>query len=172
MIKYYLQSDSPDLARGSTHAAGWDLVAQCSMERELSPGVVNDQLTLGPGTRFLINTGLFISMPPGVCAMLCSRSGLSLNHGVIVLNAPGIIDADYRGEVKVTLANLSDKPHTIRQGDRIGQLLFVPVMEIFAQRDYRDSVLNPHLWKPHRVKTMEELGSTERGTSGHGSTGR
>lgn len=171
-ILYWMEDNEwPHLARGTEHAAGWDLVARCTTDREISPGVSGESVVLGPGTRFLVNTGLYLAMKPGICAMLCSRSGLSINHGVVVLNAPGIVDADYRGEVKVTLANLSDKPHTIHAGDRIAQLVFVPVFPECAP--LLDTMLGTTAdVSPTRMKDREDLGASKRGAGGFGSTGR
>lgn len=112
-----------------------------------------EPLTLMPGSRALVPTGLAFEIPAGYEVQVRPRSGLAANHGVTVLNAPGTIDSDYRGEVKVILVNLGDAPLTIGNGDRIAQLVVAPVVTaIFEARE-----------------TLEETG---RGTGGFGSTGR
>lgn len=109
-------------------------------------------ITLHPLERGLIKTGLFIELPIGVEAQVRPRSGLALKKGISVLNAPGTIDADYRGEIGVILINLSNEPFTIASGDRIAQL-------VIAKHERAD-------WK--EVTSLEE---TARGTGGFGSTG-
>lgn len=136
--------DLPLPAYHSNAAAGLDLLAAIDW---------NEPLTLTPGARALIPTGLVLELPPGFEAQVRPRSGLALKHGVTVLNSPGTIDADYRGEVSVLLANLSGVPFEIRRGERIAQLIVAPVT---------------------RVELIEvaEVGQTERGAGGFGSTGR
>lgn len=112
----------------------------------------DEPVTLRPGGRALVPTGLALALPVGTEGQVRPRSGLAAKHGVTVLNSPGTIDADYRGEVKVILINLSDAPFTIRRGDRIAQLVIAPVM-------------------PVRFHTAEALDATDRGTGGFGSTG-
>lgn len=128
----------------STAAAGLDLIAALDWDHPL---------TLTPGARALIPTGLILELPAGFEAQVRPRSGLALKHGVTVLNSPGTIDADYRGEVSVLLANLSGVPFEIRRGERIAQLVIAPVT---------------------RAELVEvlEVGDTERGSGGFGSTGR
>ncbi|MCG8400601.1 MAG: dUTP diphosphatase, partial [Firmicutes bacterium] len=92
-------------AYATAHAAGLDLLA-----------AVDTPLTLNPGDRALVPTGLTIALPPGTEAQIRPRSGLALNHGITVLNAPGTIDADYRGEIKVLLANLGEEDFAIMRG--------------------------------------------------------
>ncbi len=123
-------------------AAGVDLLA-----------AVEEPLTLAPGERRLIPTGLVIAVPPGYEAQVRMRSGLALKHGLILPNAPGTIDSDYRGEVRVIVANLGDRPFTIARGERLAQLILAPVVQLAW--DERD-----------------ELPDTERGPGGFGSTGR
>ncbi|ATB42244.1 deoxyuridine 5'-triphosphate nucleotidohydrolase [Cystobacter fuscus] len=123
-------------------AAGMDLRAD-----------IEGELTLGPLERAAIPTGLAIALPPGFEAQLRPRSGLALRHGLTLLNSPGTVDADYRGEVQVVLVNLSSHPFTVKRGERIAQLVVAPVS--------RASLVE---W--------EELDSTERGEGGFGSTGR
>ncbi len=154
MIRYYLEDADWELTRGTPGASGYDLRADISIER-----------TMEAGERWLIATGLYLGMPLGCEAQVRSRSGLAINHGVIVLNAPGTVDSDYRGEVRVSLINLGKTTYTIQPGDRIAQLVFAPV--------YNPLVVGfncgPEL---ERVKSIAELGDTSRGASGHGSTGR
>jgi len=130
-------------AQQTSGAAGVDLPAA------LSEG---DELILPPGGRALVPTGFAIALPEGYEAQVRPRSGLAAKYGVTVLNAPGTIDADYRGELKVILVNHGDAPFAIRRGDRIAQLVVAPVVAVaFALR--------------------ESLDETERGAGGHGSTG-
>lgn len=109
-------------------------------------------LVLQPMQRTLVPTGLFIALPPGVEAQVRPRSGLAIKHGVTVLNSPGTIDADYRGEICVILVNLSAESFTINDGERIAQM-------VIARHE-----------QP-RWETVEELDETERGTGGYGHTG-
>lgn len=161
MIKYYLKNPDHDLTRGSDGAAAYDVRADQS-----------DRI-ISPGERWKISTGLHLAMPRGVYAQMSSRSGLALHHGIVVTQAPAIIDSDYRGEVFVTLMNVDRQlPYEIKRGDRIAQMVFLPTIQLFATRGHRDSVLEPHNWIPHRVFDIWDLGLTERGDSGHGSTGR
>lgn len=125
----------------SAQAAGMDLTAALA-----------EDIELGPGDRALIPTGLTIALPPGYEAQVRPRSGLAINHGVTVLNTPGTIDADYRGEIKVILINHGKEPYTIKRGMRIAQM----VVEKYEQIS----------WKI--VKSLDETG---RGTGGFGSTG-
>lgn len=97
-------------------AAGMDLRA-----------ALTEPLTLGPGERAAVPTGLRIALPAGYEAQVRPRSGLALRHGVTMLNTPGTIDADYRGEVRLIVVNLGLEPYTIRRGDRIAQLVVAPV---------------------------------------------
>ncbi|MDA0241437.1 MAG: dUTP diphosphatase, partial [Proteobacteria bacterium] len=104
------------------------------------------------GARTLIPTGIAIALPGGYEAQVRPRSGLALKHGITILNAPGTIDADYRGEIGVTLINLGDKPFTVERGMRIAQMIVAPVATV--------------AWQETAV-----LSETERGESGFGSTG-
>jgi dUTP pyrophosphatase len=108
---------------------------------------------LKPLERALIPTGIRIAMPDGYEAQVRPRSGLAAEHGITVLNTPGTIDADYRGEVKVILINLSSEPYTVQSGDRIAQLVFHNIVRA--------------AWKEVRV-----LPGSERGSGGFGSTGK
>jgi dUTP pyrophosphatase len=127
----------------SAHAAGLDLVAALP---EDSP------VELEPSDRALVPTGLVIELPQGYEAQVRPRSGLALKYGVTVLNSPGTIDADYRGEVKVLLINLGSAAFPIQRGDRIAQLVISPVIHV-------------------EIVASDSLGSTERGSGGFGSTG-
>lgn len=109
-------------------------------------------VTLAPGARALLPTGLSLSLPDGVEAQVRPRSGLALRAGVTVLNAPGTVDSDYRGEIKVLLVNLGDAPAVLAHGDRIAQLVFAS----FHQAAW---------------VAVEELDETRRGAGGFGSTG-
>jgi len=111
-----------------------------------------DPLTLKPGERFMIPTGIAIALPPGWEAQMRPRSGLAAKYGIACVNAPGTIDADYRGELKVILINHGTEDFTINRGDRIGQIVIAPV------------------WQANFVEA-EELDDTERGAGGFGSTG-
>ena len=124
------------------HAAGLDLAAD-----------LDDDLTIGPLARALVPTGLAVAIPEGFEGQVRPRSGLALKQGLTVLNAPGTIDADYRGEVKVLLVNLSDRPVNIHRGDRIAQLVISPVARA-------------------RLEAVEALPDTHRAEGGFGSTGR
>ena len=88
---------------------------------------VEDVLVIAPGERVLVPTGLRVAIPPGFEGQVRARSGIALRHGVGLPNAPGTIDSDYRGELKVLLTNWGDEPYTIRRGDRVAQLVVAPV---------------------------------------------
>lgn len=113
---------------------------------------LDEPIELAPLQRAIVPTGLFMELPVGVEAQVRPRSGLAAKKGITVLNAPGTIDADYRGEVGVILVNLSDTNFTVNDGERIAQM-------VIAKHERAD-------WA-----TVEELSSTERGTGGFGSTG-
>ena len=140
-IRIVNQSDHPLPAYESAASAGMDLRAQ-----------LDSPIVLEPLERGIVKTGLFIELPVGVEAQVRPRSGLAIKKGVTVLNAPGTIDADYRGEIGVILINLSNKPFTINHGDRIAQLVIAKHETI--------------TWKP-----AEKLSGSDRGTAGFGSTG-
>ena len=128
----------------SSGAAGVDLCAALPAD---------ETLTIGPGRRAMVPCGFAIALPEGFEAQVRPRSGLAAKHGVTVLNSPGTIDADYRGEVKVILVNLGDETFEIRRGDRIAQLVVAPVSAV----EFRE---------------VEVLEGTARGSGGFGSTGR
>lgn len=134
--------DLPLPAYETAGAAGLDLRA----------ALPDGPLTLAPGARGLVPTGLVLELPEGTEGQVRPRSGLALRHGVTVLNAPGTIDADYRGELKVLLVNLGAEPFAIRHGDRIAQLVVAPVLQA-------------------RLVEATELAGTVRGAGGFGSTG-
>jgi dUTP pyrophosphatase len=144
MITVPIINESPfDLPSFSTaNSAGVDLRAK-----------IANSITLGALERVIIGTGLKIALPQGYEAQVRPRSGLAAKHGISVLNAPGTIDADYRGEIGVILVNLSNEPFTIHPGERIAQL-------VLAQYEQVE-------WK-----LQETLDTTERGSGGFGSTGK
>ena len=129
-------------AYASAGAAGLDIRA-----------ALDAPVTLEPGARALVPSGLRIAIPDGHEGQVRARSGLAWRHGLAVLNAPGTIDADYRGELKVILVNLGETPITLSRGERIAQLVIAPVVQA-------------------HVVPVEDLDETERGDSGFGSTGR
>ena len=129
----------PGLA--TAESAGVDLLA-----------AVADDLVLGPGARAVVPTGIAIALPPGFEAQVRPRSGLAAEHGVTVLNSPGTIDADYRGEIGVVLANLGETAFTVRRGMRIAQMVVAPVRSV--------------AWR--EVDALPDIG---RGPGGFGSTG-
>jgi len=130
----------PIPAYATDHAAGMDVVAA-------------ESLTLAPGARHAVATGFAIAIPEGYEVQVRPRSGLALKHGLTCLNTPGTIDADYRGEVKVILANLGDAPFEIVRGERVAQLVPAAVQRAaFAE--------------------VDDLDDTARGAGGFGSTGR
>ncbi len=112
-----------------------------------------ESLVLAPGERALIPTGIFMELPAGWEAQVRPRSGLAFKHGITVLNAPGTIDADYRGEVGVILINLGTEPFEIKDGERIAQLVFAPCAQA--------------VWAE-----VDNLSDTQRGSGGFGSTGK
>jgi dUTP pyrophosphatase len=128
----------------SAHAAGLDLLAAVP---EAAP------MTIAPGKYALVPTGLSIALPSGYEAQVRPRSGLALKHGVTVLNAPGTIDADYRGEVNVLLINHGDAPFPVLRGERIAQMVIAPVVQV-------------------ELVAAVSLSATDRGSGGYGSTGR
>ncbi len=133
-------ADLPLPAYETSGAAGMDLRAA-------------ESVTLKPGARHLVPTGLAIALPPGFEAQVRPRSGLAVKHGVTVLNAPGTIDSDYRGEVKVPLINHGQEDFVITRGDRIAQMVIAPVTQAS--------------WTEVNV-----LGETARGAGGFGSSGQ
>lgn len=134
--------DLPPPAPASPGSSGYDLRA-----------AVVDALSLAPGERALVATGLFLEIPRGWEAQVRPRSGLALRHGIGILNAPGTIDSDYRGEIGVILINWGAEPFTVRRGDRIAQLVFARVEAVEWQE-------------------VDALLDSDRGPGGFGSTGR
>jgi dUTP pyrophosphatase len=117
------------------------------------PAYIESSVTLQPGDRTLIPTGLFLEIPPGYEMQIRPRSGLALKHGITVLNSPGTIDADYRGEIKVLLINHGQEPFVISKGDRIAQMILAKY-EVIS-------------WE-----ATSQLNTTERGNGGYGSSGK
>ncbi len=140
-IKVVNRGRQPLPAYATEQSAGMDLRAD-----------ISEPVVLQPLERRLIPTGLYIALPPGYEAQVRPRSGLALKHGITVLNAPGTIDADYRGEVGVLLVNLSAVPFTVNAGERIAQM-------IIARHEQAEFV------------SVDVLDETERGEGGYGHTG-
>ena len=134
-------ADLPLPAYESPGAAGMDIAA-----------AITADIVIAPGARHAVPSGLAIAVPAGHEAQIRPRSGLALRHGVTVANAPGTIDSDYRGEIKVILINLGEAPITISRGMRIAQMLVAPVIQA-------------------SLALVDTLDSTERGDGGFGSTG-
>ncbi len=122
------------------HSSGLDLIA-----------AIESPIVLRPMERALIPTGIAVEIPPGFEAQIRPRSGLAIKHGITVLNTPGTIDADYRGEIKVILINLGNADFVINRGDRIAQMVICPVIKV-------------------ELEEVEELSPTERAEGGFGST--
>lgn len=134
-------ADLPLPAYQTAGAAGLDLLA-----------AVAEPVVIAPLGRALVPTGLALALPPGFEAQVRPRSGLAARHGVTVLNSPGTVDEDYRGEIQVILVNLGAEPFTVRRGERIAQMVFAPVSRL-------------------ALVPVESLDATERGAGGFGSTG-
>jgi len=134
--------DLPLPSYATEGAAGADLVA-----------AHDEPVVIAPGERAAVSTGLVIELPDGYEAQVRPRSGLAIKHGLTLVNAPGTIDTDYRGEIKVLLINLGQEPAVINRGDRVAQLVVAPVTRAH--------------FVPH-----PELAPSERGSGGFGSTGR
>jgi dUTP pyrophosphatase len=133
--------DLPLPAYETEHAAGMDLRA-----------AVAEALSLAPGQRALVPTGIRIALPPGTEAQVRPRSGLAIRHGISMVNSPGTIDADYRGEIRVIVINHGEETFTIQRGDRIAQLVVAPVLRAEWQ-------------------VVDSLDDTTRGAGGFGHTG-
>ncbi len=140
-VKIINKSSNELPAYATVGAAGMDIRASLS-----------EPVTLGPLARTLVPTGIYLSIPHGYECQVRPRSGLAAKHGVTVANAPGTIDSDYRGEVKVILVNISDTPFVINDGERIAQLVFARHEQV-------------------QWKSVESLDETERGDGGFGHTG-
>lgn len=141
-VKVINRSHHPLPEYATTASAGLDLRAN-----------LDSPVTLQPLERKLIPTGLYIALPEGCEAQIRPRSGLALKHGISLLNTPGTIDADYRGEIGVILVNISNEPFEVRDGERIAQMVIARYEQVE--------------WKP-----AESLDATERGAGGFGHTGR
>jgi len=136
------QTEALPLPRYMTSgAAGMDLLAD-----------VSEPVELAPGARVLVPTGIAMELPPGFEAQVRPRSGLALRHGVTLLNSPGTIDSDYRGEVQVLMINLGDQPYTVRRGERIAQMIVAPVVRA-------------------ELREADTLNDSHRGPGGFGHTG-
>ena len=133
--------DLPLPTRMTEHAAGFDL-----------PAAVTPAVTLAPGEIYLVPCGFFMAVPHGYEAQVRPRSGLASRHGITMINAPGTIDSDYRGEVHVPLINLGKAPFVIERGMRIAQMLVLPVPKV-------------------EIEVVEDLDETKRGKRGFGHTG-
>lgn len=141
-VKVINRSHHPLPEYATTASAGLDLRAN-----------LDSPVTLQPLERKLISTGLYIALPEGCEAQIRPRSGLALKHGISLLNTPGTIDADYRGEIGVILVNISNEPFEVRDGERIAQMVIARYEQVE--------------WEP-----AESLDATERGAGGFGHTGR
>ena len=138
-----VRPESPPVPRYQTeHAAGFDLAAD-----------LDNILTLKPRERAAVPSGIALEIPPGFEGQVRARSGRALAEGLALVNAPGTIDADYRGEIKVIMINLGDEPILIRPGDRIAQLVIAPVARA-------------------ELLEVDELAASPRGAGGFGHTGR
>lgn len=142
-VKIINKSDNQLPAYETTHSAGMDLRAY----------LPEGPIVLKPMQRTLVPTGLFMEIPEGYEGQVRPRSGLAIKNGITVLNTPGTIDADYRGEVKIILINLSDTDFTINSGERVAQIVFAKCEQM-------------------EVVNVETLSETERGAGGFGHTGK
>ena len=142
-VKIITKSDNNLPAYETSSSAGMDLRAY----------LPEGPITLKPMQRTLVPTGLFMEIPEGYEGQVRPRSGLAIKHGITVLNTPGTIDADYRGEVKIILVNLSDTDFVINSGERVAQIVFAKCEQM-------------------EVVNVETLSETERGEGGFGHTGR
>lgn len=141
-VKIINRSANPLPSYATADAAGMDLRAN-----------LETPVTLQPLERTLVPTGLFMELPSGFEAQVRPRSGLAIKQGLTLLNTPGTIDADYRGEIKIILINLSNEPQTIQHGDRIAQMVIAPFVQA-------------------TLAEVPELSDTERGAGGFGHTGK
>lgn len=141
IVKVVNHSQFPLPEYATIHSAGLDLRAN-----------LDESVELKPLQRFLVPTGIFIELPEGFEAQVRPRSGLAVKHGISIVNTPGTIDPDYRGEIKVILVNLSDTPFTLNPGERIAQMIIARFEHI-------------------QWEEVESLSDTERGAGGFGHTG-
>lgn len=153
---HYFSRHGYELKKATDGSSGYDLIAA-------EPRIVRVR------DREMIPTGIYLAMSPGIEAQLRSRSGLSSKHGVVVINSPGTIDSDYRGEVKVCLINHGDADYPIGSGARIAQLVFAPILP--EAGPLITSINCYENFTPRRVEALEHLGQTDRGDGGFGSTG-
>ena len=135
------------------HGAGLPPPAYATVGAAGMAVVAAEDVTLAPGARHAVATGFAMAIPPGYEVQVRPRSGLALKHGITCLNTPGTIDSDYRGEVKVILANLGSAPFEVRRGERIAQLVPAPVQQA-------------------TLDLVDDLDATVRGAGGFGSTGQ
>ena len=142
IVQIINKSSFPSPAYATELSAGMDIRAN-----------IEEAIVLKPLERFLVPTGLYIALPPGYECQVRPRSGLAVKHGITVLNTPGTVDADYRGELRTLMVNLSSEPFTIQPGERIAQM-------VVSKHEHIE-------WEE-----VEVLESTERGEGGFGSTGR
>lgn len=141
-VKIINQSTNSLPTYETVHSAGLDLRADCDIE-----------IIIKPMERKLIGTGIFIELPEGYEAQIRPRSGLALKYGITILNSPGTIDADYRGELKILLINLSSEDFIVKKGDRIAQMII-------------------NRYEKIQWEEVAELSDTQRGTGGYGHTGK
>ena len=141
-IKIVNRSKHPLPQCETEYSAGMDLRAN-----------ISEPVTIKPLERTLVPTGLFIELPEGYEAQIRPRSGMAFKHGISLLNTPGTIDADYRGEIKIILVNVSNEPYTVNDGDRVAQM----VISKFVQA---------------KLTEVQQLNQTERGEGGFGHTGK
>ncbi|MBT0665789.1 dUTP diphosphatase [Geobacter pelophilus] len=140
--RIHSQSTTPLPVYMTSHSAGMDLYAELA-----------EDLVLSPGARMLVPTGIAVALPDGYEAQIRPRSGLALKYGITMLNSPGTIDADYRGEIGVILINHGDAPFVVSDGERIAQMVVAPVVQA-------------------KLVEVDELDETTRGSGGFGHTGR
>lgn len=140
-VKIINKGKQPMPAYSTAQSAGMDIRAN-----------IEEPFTLKPLQRKLVPTGLYIALPDGYEAQIRPRSGLALKHGITVLNTPGTIDADYRGEIGIVLVNLSDTDFTVNPGERIAQMVVAKYEQV-------------------TLEEVQQLDNTERGTGGYGHTG-
>lgn len=136
-----LSPNAGRLIRATSGSSGYDISS-----------AEEDEIVIAPGGVALVKTGIALDLCPGIEAQVRSRSGLAARNGVFVLNSPGTIDSDYRGEVKIILANFGHVPFSVRPGDRVAQIVFMQTPEVL-------------------LSEVEELSATERGAGGFGSSG-
>lgn len=141
-VKIVNKSNNPLPHYATNGSSGMDIRASLS-----------EAITIHPLERVLVPTGLFIELPEGYEAQIRPRSGLAINHGITCLNTPGTIDADYRGEIKIILINLSQETHVIQPGDRIAQMIIQKIERV-------------------ALVTVTELNETQRSAGGFGHTGK